>query len=101
MTYFIQTFDRPGVEAQRAALRMEHLRYLDDTKHQLLACGAKLDEESSAPIGGVYLVDVKTREEAEAYIAGDPFTKANLFREIQIEQWRKAFFDRQRFVELG
>ncbi len=100
MAFFIQTFDRPGAEAKRAELRMEHLHYLDRTKDQLLACGAKLDESTGHPKGGVYLVDVETREEAEAYIAGDPFTKADLFEKIQIEQWRKAFLDRERFVEL-
>ena len=100
MAFFIQTFDRPGEEAKRAQLRMEHLHYLDQTKHQLLACGAKLEESTAQPTGGVYLVDVETREEAEAYIAGDPFTKADLFEKIQIEQWRKAFLDGQRFVQL-
>ena len=99
MAYFIQTSDRAGTEAKRLEIRPAHLRYLDSTKDLLLACGAKLDEDGKAT-GSVYLVDVETREEAEAYLAGDPFAQADLFGEVQIEQWRKAFLDRQRFVEL-
>lgn len=100
MPFFIQTFDKEGAVELRAEHRMEHLRYLDDTKDALLACGAKFDEETGNAKGGVYLVDVETREEAEAYIANDPFSKVGLFSDVQIEYWRKAFFDRQRFVEL-
>lgn len=100
MAFFIQTFDRPGAESKRAELRMEHLRYLDRTKGLLLACGAKLHESTGLPTGGVYLVDVETREEAEAYIAEDPFSKGDLFEKVQIEHWRKAFLDGNRFVEI-
>lgn len=97
MPYLIQTFDRPGTEAKRAELRPDHLQYLESTKDLLLACGAKLDEEGKAT-GSLYLVDVETKEEAEAYIAGDPFTQGDMFREIQIERWRKAFLDRKSYL---
>lgn len=101
MPYFIQTFDKEDVSALRAEHREQHLIYLDETKDVLLACGAKISEETGQPVGGVYLVDVEDRSEAEAYIASDPFAKVGLFREIQIEKWRKAFLNRERFVDLS
>lgn len=100
MPYFIQTFDKPGTAQLRADIRAEHLRYLDQTKSVLLACGAKLSESDGLPTGGVYLVDVDTRAEAEAYLAADPFAKADLFREVQIEPWRVAFLDRESLIDI-
>ena len=100
MPYLISTFDRPGTGELRAEIRPAHLRYLDSTKHLLIACGAKLDEDGVAT-GSLYLVDVETRAEAEEYIAGDPFAQADMFREVQIERWRKAFVDGKSFVDLG
>lgn len=97
MAYFVQTFDKESVEDLRATTRKEHICYLEANKEPLIACGAKLDE-SGHPTGGVYLLNFDTREEAECYIAGDPFSKVGLFREVQIESWRKAFLDGKSFV---
>ena len=66
----------------------------------LLAAGAMLDDEAIEAHGGVLLVDVKTRAAAEEFVRNDPFQAAGLFGEILITRWRKAFFDRQRLVEL-
>ncbi|MCG2620773.1 YciI family protein [Arthrobacter sp. I2-34] len=93
MPYLIETFDRPGGGALRLAVRDEHLAYLDSRVELLLACGAKLDEDGEAASGGIYLVDLETRAEAEAFIAADPFAKAGLFGEVAICRWRKAYLD--------
>ena len=47
------------------------------------ACGliylAKLNDDGSDGGGGVYIVDVETREAAQAFIEADPFYTAELF----------------------
>lgn len=91
MAYMIETFDKPGTLDLRAAARDEHLAFLDAHKHMLLACGAKLDEDGNAAGGGLYVVDLETRAEAEAFIAADPFTKVGLFERVAINRWRKAY----------
>lgn len=101
MAFFIQTFDHPGVEKLRTEYRQAHLEYLDNTRKQLIACGAKLCDTTGQPTGGIYLVDFDTFEEAEAYIAEDPFSKVGLFEKVQIERWRKAFLEGKRYVDLG
>lgn len=98
MPYFIQTYDRPNSAETRQALRDEHLAYLASTKDLLIACGAKLGEGDAGATGSVYIVDVETREEAEAYIAGDPFAKGGLFGEVQIERWNKAYVNGQSYL---
>lgn len=98
MPYIIETFDKPGLLDLRKQLRAEHLVYLDEIKHLLLACGAKLKDDDTDLGGGLYLVNVDTREAAQALIEADPFYRANLFERVQITRWRKAYLDGQCFL---
>jgi uncharacterized protein YciI len=92
MPFIIETFDKPDHKARRLAARDAHLDFLEASKALLLACGAKLDEAGDAT-GGLYIVDVESPAEAEAFIARDPFTEAGLFERVQVTRWRKAFLD--------
>ncbi|MXP62552.1 YciI family protein [Roseomonas sp. M0104] len=97
MPYIIETFDKPDSLALRKSTRDEHLDYLDANMDRLLACGAKLKDDGSDAGGGLYIVDVETRAEAEAFIAADPFSKAGLFERVQISRWRKGYLDGKSF----
>ena len=92
MPYMIETFDKAGSLDIRRANRVKHFVYLDQIKDQLLACGAKLNDGSDAG-GGLYVVNVDTRAEAEALIQADPFYKVGLFERVEIRRWRKAYLD--------
>lgn len=91
MPYLIETFDKPGHQQVRRDTRGEHLRFLEANKALLLACGAKLDDDGSDLGGGLYVVDLKTRHEAERFIAEDPFSRVELFERVIITRWRKAY----------
>ena len=98
MPFFIETFDKPGHQQMRRDERSAHLDFLNEHKEKLLACGAKLNDDGSDAGGGVYIVDLETREEAEAFIAADPFFKAGLFERINITRWRKAYVDGRNYL---
>ncbi|NYT37783.1 YciI family protein [Allopusillimonas soli] len=93
MPYLIETFDKPDSRELRLAVRDKHLQFLETNKKLLLACGAKLDDEGVDASGGIYILDVDSRAEAEDFINADPFTEAQLFQRIDITRWRKAYFD--------
>ena len=93
MPYIIETWDKPDYWNVRQQARQAHLEYLAEIAPTLLACGAKLNDDGSDAGGGVYVVDVDSREEAQAIIAADPFTHAELFERIEIKRWRKAYLD--------
>lgn len=95
MPYLIETFDKPASRTIREDQLGSHLDFLDSRTHLLLACGAKLDEQGQAT-GGIYILDVNHREEAEEFIGSDPFTRAGLFHEVLITRWRKSYFNRTR-----
>ncbi len=98
MPYLIETFDKPGQQQLRRDTRDEHLRFLEANKALLLACGAKLADDGSDLGGGLYVVDLDTRDEAERFIADDPFSRVNLFERVTITRWRKAYVAGQCFL---
>ncbi|WBL19487.1 YciI family protein [Citricoccus sp. NR2] len=93
MPYFIETFDDPSRAHVRQEAYQAHLDFLAAQAELLLACGAKLDDEEQKTSGGVYLVDLETRAEAEAFIAKDPFYQHHLFATVNVTRWRKAYLD--------
>ncbi len=98
MPYLIETFDKPGHQQLRRDTRDEHLRYLEANKALLLACGAKLADDGNDLGGGLYVVDLDTRDEAERFIADDPFSRVQLFERVTITRWRKAYLAGQCFL---
>jgi len=91
MPYIIETFDKPEHQAIRQAHRPAHLDFLARNAGLLLACGAKLQDDGSDMGGGLYVVDLDTREAAQAFIESDPFYQADLFAQVRITRWRKAY----------
>ncbi len=82
----------------RQRAREAHLAYLAANKAVLLACGAKLSDDGDSASGGVYLLDLETREEAERFIANDPLFLVELFERVSVMRWRKAYLDGECFL---
>ncbi|WP_349036537.1 YciI family protein [Pseudotabrizicola sp. 4114] len=97
----IETFDKAEAGALRLRLRPAHLEYLEANRHLLLACGAKLSDDGQAASGGLYLLAVESRAEAEAFIAADPFHQGDLFERVFVTRWRQAYLDRRNTLNEG
>jgi len=93
MPHIIETWDKDGHQHVRRENRPAHLEFLEQNGHLLLACGAKLNDDGTDAGGGIYVVALDTHEEAERFIAQDPFHVAGLFKTVKITRWRKAWVD--------
>lgn len=91
MPYIIETFDKPAHQHVRQANRAAHLEFLAQNKALLLACGAKLADDGTDLGGGLYVVALDTRAEAQRFIESDPFHTADLFERVTLTRWRKAY----------
>lgn len=98
MPYAILTTDKPNSADLRARVRNTHIEYLTANMHKLLAAGALTADDGTGGHGGILIVDTDERKEAEAFIAGDPFTKAGLFEKVTVARWRKAYFNKQKLI---
>ena len=93
MPYMIRTYDKPDAAELRAAHRAAHLEYLRDYTARILAAGGFLNDDGSVGKGGMIVLDTDSRAEAEALVANDPFTLAGVFEKVEIQRWRKVFYN--------
>jgi uncharacterized protein YciI len=88
--------DKPNSGALRTELRPRHLEHLGRHAARLLAAGAVTADDGATPIGSLIILDTEDRAEAEAFMAGDPFTQGGLFETVTVMPWRKVFFAGER-----
>ena len=76
------------------AIRQENLEihrdYLKSQKGILVLAGAAQSDDGTEAIGSVFIVNVNSRTEAEAFSNGDPFTQAGVFKSVTIVRMRKG-----------
>jgi uncharacterized protein YciI len=101
LAYLIETHDKPGHEHVRDSLRQKHLEWLESHVDKVIAGGALMNHEGTSVIGGLMLVDIDSREEAEAFIANDPFTASGMFARVDIIRWRMSFLDFKRIKPVA
>lgn len=89
--------DDPAKAHLRQELLAEHVAFLDRHRALLLAAGPLRDDEGRT-VGGLILLDVKTREEAERLFADDPFTRAGLRGRITYRRWGKAYLAGEKLI---
>lgn len=67
-----------------------HIEYLRSQKKILVVSGATVSDDGKAFTGSLLIVNVNTRAEAQAFVDGDPFTKAGMFKDVKITRMRKG-----------
>jgi len=98
MPYHIHALDKPDSVEVRAAARSAHLEYLEANKGELMFAGALLNDDGSVAHGSIYILKTNHRAEADAFIDGDPFAKAGLFKEVTITRQRAAFLNGEKLI---
>lgn len=84
MALFLLTYGYNETD-QRAARRDDHVAYLNKLKDagSLIAAGPYEDLT-----GGTILYQADTQEEAEALVAGDPYTQADVTKDRYLRAWK-------------
>src|SRR5262245_52877126 len=76
MLYLIYGVDGPDGARIRAATRDAHFAYLERHRDILVLGGATLADDGIARTGSVLIINVASREEADAFARDEPFHKA-------------------------
>jgi uncharacterized protein YciI len=98
VAYVIETRYKEDSDDVYADCRARHLEYLTENVDKVLAGGALLDDDGTRPHGGVIILDTDDREEAERFIANDPFNVGGLFQSVTVTRWRKAYYNFERLI---
>lgn len=83
MAHAIFSRDLPGQADIRGRLRQTHLDYIRQKRDLVLYSGGIFDTQG-AICGGIIVLNVATAEEAEEFIAADPFTLGGLRQKVEI-----------------
>jgi uncharacterized protein YciI len=94
MLWFIYCEDRDdGAAAIRAAVREEHLAYLEAHEDIMVLGGALIADDAVARLGSVFLVNLSNRAACDGLMQDEPFRKAGLFKRVTIARMRKGQFN--------
>ena len=80
--------DKPGALETRLANRAAHLDYVAQTG-VVRQAGPLLDGEEQR-IGSLLILEVEDMEAARQWAAGDPYSKAGLFQDVELIPWKKV-----------
>ena len=93
MLWAISRTAAPDFAARRDQGLQAHMEYLRSQKNILVLSGATTSDDGKEFVGSLLIVNVKTRAEAQAFVDGDPFSKAGMFTKVTITRMNKGQFN--------
>lgn len=84
--------DQPERLAERALHMPNHLAFLAAHSERVVASGALRDSVDGMPNGGIWILNMESKDEAESFYKDDPFWKAGLRKSVRVSHWAKAFW---------
>jgi len=87
MLFLIHCTQKPDGQAIRDAHYDAHRAYLQASEVDIKLAGPMVADDGVARIGSVFIVDVPDRAAAEAFSAGDPFSRHGLFERVLITRF--------------
>jgi len=87
--------DKADALALRERFTAEHMAYLDAHRERILLPGGMRPVPGGALQGGLWVMEVESREEAVRLCEDDPFFRHGLRHTYRLAVWGKAFPDRR------
>ncbi|CAA2100759.1 YciI family protein [Variovorax paradoxus] len=79
MIFVFHLLDKPGTAELRTTVRPEHKAYLAGVADRIAFAGPLLADDGKTMVGSLLAIDFDSRADAEAWQAGEPFTRAGLY----------------------
>jgi len=89
--YALLCFDRPDSSALRDQHRAAHLEFLQKNAKKIVFGGPLKNSPEGASTGALIVVDCATRQEAEDFIAADPFNKGGVYESVAVRAFKQVF----------
>ncbi len=91
MLFAVWATDQPGMQAERERVREAHrARLRSPAPHpvRVLQAGATLDGPAGAMNGSLLVVEAGDIDAVRAFVRGDPYVAAGVYRAVEIRPWR-------------
>lgn len=90
MLWAISRAAAPDFAEKREKSLQAHIDFLKSQKKILVLSGGTTSDDGKTFVGSLLIVNVGSRAEAQAFVDGDPFTQAGMFRDVKITRMRKG-----------
>ena len=88
MLFAIYAKDKPNALEVRMTNRAAHLEYVAQLGSVVKVAGPLLADDGETLIGSLLIIEFDTGNEAEQWMALDPYSRAGLFESVEIHPWK-------------
>ena len=85
----------PGAAEARRALLAEQKRYVQNFGARVIGYGHFVSDDGRDTLGTSFFMQLDDRAAADAFVAGEPMSKAGLYQRVEIHRWSNSFQKRQ------
>ena len=93
MLWVIHCLDGSDTAAAREEHLVVHRAYLDTMRTKIFFSGPLQNDDASASLGSLFILNVKDRDEAQAFADNEPFHRNGIFRSVTITRMRKGRYN--------
>ena len=91
MLFAVILRNKPGQAELGARYRDSHIQWLDQHQEVVRVAGSLREAFDAVPVGGLWIVEAPSKEDAEALLVTDPYFVCGLRQSHEVLHWRKAF----------
>jgi len=82
--FIFRLLDKPDHAELRQRLRPQHRAYLGEVAARIAFAGPLTHDDGQTMIGSLLAIDFASRDDAHAWLAGEPFTRAGLYAGVEV-----------------
>jgi uncharacterized protein YciI len=94
MLFVARFTDKPGIAERRTELLEEHFAWLASNDRVLIA-GSLRSDVGGDSVGGLWIIEANSKEDAEAVYQTDPFFANGLRAKVEVYHYVKANPERE------
>lgn len=98
MLYTFVLVDKPDALATRLEIRPQHKAYLAGKAGQIAFAGPLVSDDGTTMVGSLLVIDFASREDAQRWIAAEPFTRAGVYASTAIYAFQNLWPQRTGFA---
>ena len=91
----IYCWDKPGMQSTRRALLPDQTSYVKNFGERVIGYGHFVSDDGRDTLGTSFFMQLDDRAAADAFVAGEPMSKAGLYQRVEIHRWSNSFQKRQ------
>jgi uncharacterized protein len=93
MLWAVMCWDRENTAEVRERVIGIHREFLDRTNPSIFFSGPLLSDDAGKSFGSLFILNVKDRAAAQAFVDAEPFNQNGVFAEVRIFRMRKGRFN--------